>query len=188
MAELNRDVALMGRVADDKRTVTVPLGPCTCPGGIHPDGDSAQVRAEIGDGELRAATTRGGFRSGRIFNGSESDDATIAAFVLSWTLLDPDGTPYPIDPDVASRLDEATRTMLLGAINAASGRSVLLAKADVDALVTSLDEQGLVPSHELLMGFDMLIAAGRVLPNSSSGRSRGSSRATASQSRARRKS
>jgi hypothetical protein len=117
---------IVGRFADPNQWVIVPLGPCRCPGTPHLQGDSAQMRAEIGDGELRAATTRGGFSSGLNFNGAQSDDECIATFTRAWTLTDGERDKnrqlleVPITPAAASLLDEATRDALLEQIQKAS--------------------------------------------------------------------
>ena len=75
-----QEPAIVSRFADPEQWEIVELGPCRCPGSPHPQGDSAQIRAEIGDGELHAATTRGGFSQGYAFNGAQSDDECIATF------------------------------------------------------------------------------------------------------------
>jgi hypothetical protein len=103
----------VSRFAEPTRVDTVQLGPCRCPGTPHGE-DTALMRSEIGDGELRAATAKGGFSDGTgVFNGARSDDQCIAEFTLSWTLLGNDSQPAPI---TAAK----TRLALLAQINKAS--------------------------------------------------------------------
>lgn len=110
MATNQGEPAVISRFADPRQTKTIDLG----------GGDSAEVRSDIGDGEARAASIRGGYRRGEEFNGADSDDEFIGTFVLSWTLKDPDGNPAPVTAEMASRLDGSTRSMLLAAIVASS--------------------------------------------------------------------
>jgi hypothetical protein len=111
---------LLPRFADPEATVPVDLGPCRCAGSPH-ERDTATVRAEIGDGELRSALSRGGFAGEGGFDGGAADDESIARFVLAWTFTDARGRPVPISRQAASLLDEATRSTLLDAIASAVG-------------------------------------------------------------------
>jgi len=96
------------------------------------------MRAEIGDGELRAATTRGGFASGGAFNGAQSDDECVVTFTRAWTLTDGkrDKRQQLIEvPIVASNvalLDDETRSSLLEQIQKASARRHALPNASGD--------------------------------------------------------
>jgi len=105
MTEQQTEPVIVGRRADPTRTTVVPLGPCRCPGSPH-DQDSAVVRAELGEGEMRSASTRGGYSAGPMFDGARSDAEWIATFTLSWTLLDNAGEPIPITAAEAMLLDE----------------------------------------------------------------------------------
>jgi hypothetical protein len=111
----------IGRFADPSVTATIDLGPCRCPGTPH-ERDSAQVRSQIGDGELRSAyatAVRVDPDGERYFDEAAGDDAAAARFTRSWTLLDAAGEPVPITPAWISRLDTETRTALLAPLNAA---------------------------------------------------------------------
>ena len=121
----------VGRFADPKRTQGVELGPCRCPGTPHPGGDSAQVRVEIGDGEIKSAYRMGGFRrvppvtdaAGRIvvagqFDNEGADDEAVARFTRSWTFLDEEGDPVPITWASVGLLDSEARGTLVAAVDA----------------------------------------------------------------------
>jgi hypothetical protein len=106
--EAGEPVELLGRFADPELTKEVDLGPCDCPGQSHGN-DSAQVRAQIGDGEFNAT----------LYDQptpADADDAIAARFTLSWTLLDQDGEPVQITPTAIRLLDRTTRTALLMAL------------------------------------------------------------------------
>ena len=108
---------IVGRFADPTLTEPVDLGPCRCPGTPH-ERDEATRRAEIGDGEAKAAFTAGWQSTGMEYMDWEAaNDFLIARFVTSWNLVDAVGEPIPITRQRASLLDEATRLTLLGALN-----------------------------------------------------------------------
>jgi hypothetical protein len=140
------------RYADARATKELSLGPCTCPGSPHVNGDTAVVRTEVGWGELKSAWGAGQMYhvDGSGYYDEAMGDATaIARFTRSWSLVDVDAKgrqePRLISVAEVLRLDEATFAPL---------------KAHFDALVE---------------------AKGR-LPNGSSGQSVDSPRKTASRS------
>jgi hypothetical protein len=120
----------LSRFADPKRTQTIDLGECRCPGAPHGN-DTAEVRAEIGDGEFHSAVGRGGWSSGA-WNGQDSDNEVVATFTKRWTLLDAEGQPAPITAAMVVLLDEATRMPLLLAISEAADRKAKLPNASGD--------------------------------------------------------
>ena len=106
----------LSRFADPRRTTPVDLGPCRCPGSPH-ERDSATVRAEIGEGELRSALAAGlAATGGAWYDGAAGDSESLARFTTSWTLLDEKGEPVPLSRAQADLLDEPTRDALLAAI------------------------------------------------------------------------
>ncbi len=109
----------LSRFADPRRTSSVDLGPCRCPGTPH-GRDSAEVRVELGDGEVRSALRRGGFRRSDAWNEADSDTECVVVATRSWTLLGEDGEPLPITFEQADLLDEDTRTPLVAAAAAAA--------------------------------------------------------------------
>lgn len=117
--EKGEPVELLGRFADPDATIEVDLGPCRCPGTPHGT-DSAQVRADIGDGEAKSVRVAGWQSTGMEYYDFEvANDACAAKFTVSWTLCDVDGEPVPITRRMVSLLDEPTRLALLVAINKA---------------------------------------------------------------------
>lgn len=175
-------LAFIGRFAHPDRTEPVSLGACRCPGSPH-DQDTAEVRTEIGDGELRTAANRGGFSNGPLWDAASSDNQTVATFTTAWTLLDDDSEPVPISARMIGLLDEDTRLPLLAAVNRAAGGSLMISKAHVVEMIELLTEGDVVPASKLLASIGIAIATRRTLPNGSSARSRGSSRASASRNR-----
>lgn len=115
----------VGWLADPDTTDEVDLGSCRCPGTPH-ERDSAQVRTDYGDGEVRAiyeaatAVTSSGLI--RVLE-AVGDDLAIAKFTISWTLLDGEGKPIPINAQVAGRLKGSARNALLAVINPAIERA-----------------------------------------------------------------
>ena len=117
--EKGEPVELLGRFADPDATIGVDLGSCRCPGTPHGQ-DSAQVRAEIGDGEAKSVRVTGWQSTSMEYYDFEvANDAAVAKFTVSWTLCDADGDPVPITRRTVTLLDEPTRLELLTAINAA---------------------------------------------------------------------
>jgi hypothetical protein len=127
--EKGEPVELLSRFADPDASEEVDLGPCRCPGAPH-GRDSATIRAEIGDGELRSAyaPAKRFHEDGRSYiDEAAGDDSVAARFTVSWTLfmhgLDekrkPALVPVPITARSMSLLDEASRTSLMLPINAA---------------------------------------------------------------------
>lgn len=109
--------APLPRFADPRATKPVALGPCRCPGTPHADGDSAVVRAQIGDGEAKSATVVGfAATGGRYYDSAAGDNEAVARFTISWTLVDGDGRAVPITPELVTLLDEDTRDTLARAI------------------------------------------------------------------------
>lgn len=118
--DASEPVEVIGRFADPDATSEVDLGPCRCPGAVHGH-DSATIRAEIGDGELRSAYAPAQrFREdgSAYIDEAAGDDAVAARFTLSWTLLDRRGKGVPITARTMSLLDSATRTALMLPLNA----------------------------------------------------------------------
>jgi hypothetical protein len=110
-------VELLSRFADPDATEEVDLGVCRCPGAPH-ERDSAQIRTDIGDGEAKSVRVAGWQSTGMEYYDFEvANDAAIAKFTLSWTLCEKDGEPVAITRRTVSLLDEATRIVLLMAIN-----------------------------------------------------------------------
>jgi hypothetical protein len=124
MADNTGEAGPMVRFADPSLFTTVPL----------PGGGEAVMRSEIGGGEARSASTRGGWidRNRWLatpekdrdpdmpdFNGSRSDAEFIARFTKSWTLTKRDGSPAPITADMALLLDEPTWLALMDHIQGA---------------------------------------------------------------------
>lgn len=108
---------VLRRFADPKRLRPVPLGPCRCDGAPHPEGDEAWVRAEIGDGELRRATSAGwDVNDGRWYNGAVGDTAAAAIFTQRWNLLDEGGQPLAVTEENIDLLDEASRDAIVDAV------------------------------------------------------------------------
>jgi hypothetical protein len=118
MASEQGEAGRMARFADPSLFTTVEL----------PGDQSAVMRSEIGGGEARAASTRGGWidRNRWLatpekdrdpdppdFNGARSDAEFIARFTKSWTL------GKPITPENALLLDDPTWLALMGQIQAA---------------------------------------------------------------------
>jgi len=112
-------VDVFGRFADDKATIEVDLGPCRCPGTPH-EQDSAQVRADIGDGEAKSVRVAGWQSTGMEYYDFEvANDAAVAKFTVSWTLRGKYDELVPITRRTVTLLDEATRLALLTEINRA---------------------------------------------------------------------
>lgn len=119
-------VPVIGRFADEHATTTIDFpGGCRCPGTPHAV-DQAVIRTELGDGEIKAVITAGLQATGMEYLDWEAgNDYAIARFTLSWNLLMPGPVekgkptviPAPITAKMASLLDEASRQVLLKAIN-----------------------------------------------------------------------
>jgi hypothetical protein len=119
MTEAKSEAAepIIGRFADPTATATVDLGPCRCRHTPH-ERDSAQRRTSIGDGEAKAVWAAGWQSTNLEYMDWEAaNDAAIARFITSWTLLDEKGDPVPITRQTASLLDEPTRQALLVGLN-----------------------------------------------------------------------
>jgi len=79
------------RYADARATKEISLGPCSCPGTPHVNGDAAVVRTEAGWAEMKSA-----WGAGQRFHDDGSpfydealgDASAIARFTRSWTLVD----------------------------------------------------------------------------------------------------
>lgn len=103
----------MGRLAQ-LRTHTVSLGPCECPGIPHQDGDSAEVRDELGVHEtilvseagLAAASERGGY------NRAAAEAKLIELATVSWSIRDEEGNPTEPSALQIGRLDGVTFGLL----------------------------------------------------------------------------
>lgn len=81
----------MSRFVDRNATERMPLGPCACPGTPHEEGDWIDMRTQLGTADLE-----------RMAQGTGVD--TLELLIVSWNLLDPDGSKAPVDRDHIDRL------------------------------------------------------------------------------------
>lgn len=121
---------MIRRFADPDRTDRLSLGACACPGSPHGDpadggeGDWADIRVELGDGEERRAGVAGWQATGaEYFDWEAARDALIAIAVTRWSLLGDDGDMVPITARNASLLDGATRDAIANRIDELSSSS-----------------------------------------------------------------
>ena len=99
----------MSRFADPHATRLVDLGPCECPGAPHKR-DEANIRAELSASEVA--------RLIEVINNADKDGASeqIAAAIVGWNLLGPDGEPWPPSAESVDALKHATTAVLAGAL------------------------------------------------------------------------
>lgn len=100
----------MSWFADTLATTEVDLGPCQCPGTPH-ERDWIKVRAEFSGSEISALASV-----------DEDDEAgvaaTIARYVVEWSLLGPNGEPWPPGPDSLLALKQSALVSITNAISA----------------------------------------------------------------------
>jgi len=97
-----------------EETATVELGPCTCPGAVHGT-DTAEVWPELPWDVLTAV--------GLAASAADAYRTLAVGALVSWTILDADGLPVPINATTVRRLRPDRMTRLAGAINAAYERA-----------------------------------------------------------------
>lgn len=95
----------MSRFADVTATRRVDLGACLCPGTPH-DGDYALVRAELSTPEIAKMATAAD---------PEAIADVLAAFIVEWNLLGPDGTLWPATGENILRLKPPTLSSIVEA-------------------------------------------------------------------------
>jgi len=87
----------------DGDTVEVRLEECLCPGTPHPDGDTVQLRAELGlDGGLAVLAAMTQDTDAPVIE--RLGRAYLRHGVLSWTFVDERGTPVPVSAATIQRL------------------------------------------------------------------------------------
>jgi hypothetical protein len=97
----------VSRFADAGATRHVDFGACLCPGTPH-ESDFATVRGELSTPDI--ANFAGVTTPGEIA-------AALAAFVVEWNLLGPDGQPWPPSEEAILALKPPTLNDLVTVVN-----------------------------------------------------------------------